>query len=124
MASFRQRNNKWQARIKWDGYPDQVKTFGARSDAERWARSVESEIDKGQFVDVSEAQRTTLGDLIARYLLEVTPTMKGSVEDTIKLKACTQQIKVTPLTWPILTSISRNLATICSGFNRTPFGIT
>ena len=47
MASFRQRNNKWQARIKRHGYPDQVKTFGARSDAERWARCVESEMDRG-----------------------------------------------------------------------------
>ena len=38
MASFRQRNNKWQARINRDGYPDQVKTFDLRADAERWAR--------------------------------------------------------------------------------------
>lgn len=87
MASFRQRNNKWQARIKRDGYPDQVKTFGARSDAERWARSVESEMDKGQFVDTQEAQRTTLRELILRYVREVTPTMKSVTEDTIRLKA-------------------------------------
>jgi integrase len=87
MASFRQRNNKWQARIKRDGYPDQVKTFGARSDAERWARSVESEMDKGQFVDTQEAQRTTLGELILRYVREVTPTMKSVTEDTIRLRA-------------------------------------
>ena len=87
MASFRQRNNKWQARIKRDGYPDQVKTFGARSDAERWARSIESEMDKGQFVDTQEAQRTTLRELILRYVREVTPTMKSVTEDTIRLKA-------------------------------------
>jgi hypothetical protein len=34
MASFRQRNNKWQARVSRDRYPDRVKTFNARSDAE------------------------------------------------------------------------------------------
>ncbi len=62
MASFRQRNNKWQARISRDGHPDQVKTFEAKADAERWARSIESEMDKGHFVSVSEAQRTTLPD--------------------------------------------------------------
>jgi hypothetical protein len=50
MASFRQRNNKWQARISRDGHPDQVKTFESKADAERWARSVESEMDKGHFV--------------------------------------------------------------------------
>jgi len=87
MASFRQRSGKWQARVTRDGYHDQAKTFDAKVDAEKWARSVESNIDKGQFVSVSEAQRTSLGDLIARYLVEVTPTMKGATADTIRLKA-------------------------------------
>ena len=87
MASFRQRNNKWQARISRDGHPDQVKTFEAKADAERWARSVESDMDKGHFVSVSEAQRTTLADLIQRYLREVTPSMKSASEDAIRLKA-------------------------------------
>ena len=87
MASFRQRNGKWQARVIREGYPEQTKTFETKVDAEKWARALESEIDRGQFVNVSEAQRTTLGDVIARYLVEVTPTMKGAAEDTIRLKA-------------------------------------
>ena len=87
MASYRQRNGKWQARVLRDGYPNQTKTFTTKADAEKWARALESEIDKGQFVNVSEAQRTTLGDVIARYLAEVTPSMKGASEDTIRLKA-------------------------------------
>lgn len=87
MASFRQRGGKWQARVLRNGYPDQTKTFETKAGAEIWARSVESEIDKGQFVSVNEAQRTTLGNVIARYLFEVTPTMKGVTEDTIRLKA-------------------------------------
>ena len=91
MASFRERNGKWQARVIREGYPEQTKTFETRVDAEKWARSLESEIDKGQFVSVTEAQRTTLGDLIARYLFEVTPTMKGAAEDTIRLKAMTRK---------------------------------
>jgi integrase len=44
-------------------------------------------MDKGQFVSVGEAQRSTLGDLIGRYLVEVTPTMKSATEDTIRLRA-------------------------------------
>lgn len=87
MASFRQRNNKWQARVSRDGYPDQVKTFDARTDAERWARSVETEMDKGLFIDTQEAQRTTLREVILRYVREVTPTMKSASEDTIRLNA-------------------------------------
>lgn len=87
MASFRQRNGKWQARVIRDGYPDQTKTFESKADAEKWARALESTIDKGQFVSTSEAHQTTLRDAIARYLLEVTPTMKGAAPDTIRLKA-------------------------------------
>lgn len=87
MASYRQRNSKWQARVLRDGYPAQTKTFATKADAEKWARSIEAAIDRGVFVNISEAQRATLGDLIGRYLVEVTPTMKGAPEDTIRLKA-------------------------------------
>jgi integrase len=86
MASFRQRSNKWQARVSRDGYPGQVKTFEARVDAERWARAVEAEMDRGVFVDTQEAQRTTLRELILRYAREVTPTTKSLTEDTYRLK--------------------------------------
>ena len=87
MASLRQHGKGWQARIRRQGYPDITKSFQIRQDAERWARALESELDKGQFVSIDEAQRSTLGDLIRRYLVEVTPTMKGATEDTIRLKA-------------------------------------
>lgn len=87
MASFRYRSNRWQARVRRKGYPDEVKSFITRQDAEKWARSIETDIDKGQFVNTTEAQHTTLGDLIERYLVEVTPSMKGATEDTIRLKA-------------------------------------
>jgi hypothetical protein len=87
MASFRQHGNGWQARVRRQGHPDITKTFEFRQDAEKWARSLESSIDKGQFLDINEAQRTTLGDVIERYLAEVTPTMKSAVADTIRLTA-------------------------------------
>jgi hypothetical protein len=87
VASFRQRGDKWQAHVLRNGYPDQTKTFENKTDAEKWARSFESEIDKGQFVSVNEAQRTSLGDVIARYLVEVTPTIKGATGGTTRLKA-------------------------------------
>jgi integrase len=87
MASFRQHGNGWQGRIRRRGHPDITKTFETKADAEKWARLLESEIDRGQFVSINEAQQTTLGDLIARYLKEVTPSMKGATDDAIRLKA-------------------------------------
>jgi hypothetical protein len=34
MASFCQRGRKWQARIKRDGFPDQVKSFEAKAEGD------------------------------------------------------------------------------------------
>ncbi len=66
MASFRQHGNRWQGRIRRRGYPDITNTFETQADAKKWARSLETEIDKGLFAIINEAQRNTLGDLIAR----------------------------------------------------------
>ena len=87
MASIRIRNGRWQARVRRHGYPIVAQTFISRSDAERWARSVEAAMDRGTFVDVTEAGRTTLGDLVERYMREVSPTMRSAHDDLIRLKA-------------------------------------
>jgi hypothetical protein len=49
MASFRQRGNRWQARVRRQGHPDEVRSFITRQDAERWSRSVETDMDRGAF---------------------------------------------------------------------------
>ena len=87
MASIRFRSNKWQARVSRKGEQSLVKTFQSKEDAERWARSVEVEWDRGTYTNIHQAQKTTLGELIERYLREVTPLMRGAGADTIRLKA-------------------------------------
>ena len=87
MASIRFRSNKWQARISRKGEQSLVKTFQSKEDAERWARSVEVEWDKGTYQNTHQAQKTTFGELIERYLREVTPTMRSKHEDNYRLKA-------------------------------------
>ncbi len=87
MASIRYRSNRWQARVPRKGQQSLVKTFHAKEDAERWARSMEVEWDKGTYTNLHQAQKTTFGELIERYIREVTPTMRGAKEDTIRLNA-------------------------------------
>lgn len=87
MASIRFRSNKWQARVSRKGEQSLVKTFQSKEDAERWARSIEVEWDKGTYQNTHQAQKTTFGELTERYLREVTPLMRGAKEDTIRLKA-------------------------------------
>jgi len=86
MATFRNRKNKWQARVRRSGQPDVTKTFLIRTDAEKWARSIEIEIDRGSYINTSYAQKTLFKDLIQQYLKEVTPTLRGAPEDTYRLK--------------------------------------
>lgn len=87
MASIRQHGNKWQARISRKGFKPQIKSFHTKQDAEKWARHIEIQMDKGSFVDTVDSARTTLADLIKRYLSEVTPTMRGASVDIYKLNA-------------------------------------
>jgi integrase len=87
MASFRMHGQRWQARVTRKGYPVEVRSFLNRQDAERWARSIEIEMDRGRFVSPTEAQSKKLGDLIDRYIEEVLPSMKGARDDRIRLSA-------------------------------------
>ncbi|MCO6433535.1 MAG: integrase, partial [Nitrosomonas nitrosa] len=48
--------------IRKTGIPIQIKTFKSKSNAEKWARLIESEIDRGVFVCRQEADRTTVGE--------------------------------------------------------------
>jgi len=87
MASIRKRGNKWQARVSRTGFPVETKSFSVRTDAERWARSIETEMDRGSFVSRSEAEANTLEDIIERYISDVMPTRKGASDEIPRLRA-------------------------------------
>ena len=87
MESFIQRGNRWQARVRRQGPPDEVRSFITRQDAERWSRSVETDMDRGAFSSSSEAQKYTFADLIHRYIAEVLPGHKHERVHTYRFKA-------------------------------------
>jgi integrase len=86
MATLRNRSGKWQARVVRKGHIPVTKTFQAKQDAERWARQVESDMDKGSFSSPVLAERTTFKEVVERYIKEVTPTMRSLSEDTFRLR--------------------------------------
>ena len=86
MATISNRNNKWHVRVRRVGQPTVAKTFLTKIDAEKWARSIEIEIDRGTYINTSYAQKTLFKDLIQQYLTEVTPTLRGAPEDTYRLR--------------------------------------
>lgn len=87
MATIRLHGKKWQARVYKKGYPTSIRSFLIRKDAEKWARQVEADMDKGSYINGILSEKTTFGELIERYLREVTPLMRGAKADSIRLKA-------------------------------------
>lgn len=82
MATFTKRGDlQWQAKIRRKGYPSQSKTFDTRSDAEKWARAVEREMDRGRFVSSVEAESTSFTEALDRYEREIASHKRGSTQE-------------------------------------------
>lgn len=74
--------------VRRKGVPPRAKSFDRRSDAERWARELESEADRSGWIsDTRLAERTTLGELLTRYRDEVTPSKRGALVEAARLNA-------------------------------------
>jgi integrase len=87
MATIRKKGDyQWHVQIRRKGFPCQTKTFDIKSDAESWARLIESEMDRGVFIDRSEAESTSLADALTRYSTEVTPRKKGAVREQQRIR--------------------------------------
>jgi integrase len=91
MATIEKRGQFWRVKVRRAGLPAQTKTFDNRTHAQQWARSVESDLDKGIVVDRRTAQRLSLAEVLERYRREVTPTKRGSLDENLRLKAMAQR---------------------------------
>ena len=69
-------NGKWRVQVRRNGLPPQSRNFETHEAARKWAAQLEGRIAADDFVDLSEAKRTTLGEALTRYLAEVTPGKK------------------------------------------------
>jgi integrase len=84
MATIIRRGETWQAKVRRKGYPPISRTFDTKSDAEKWSRQIEGEMDRGAFVDRREADSTTLDMALERYEREVAPRKKGASPTTVR----------------------------------------
>ena len=77
MATIIRRSNKYQAQIRRAGF-SASKTFLKRSDATQWARKIESEMERGLYIETSNlADQTSLSTLLDQYKDNVLPFKKG-----------------------------------------------
>ncbi len=77
---------QWQAKVRRKGYPSTSKTFETKIEAVAWAKQLESEMHRGVYVSMAEAERTTLYEALKRYLNEVTPSKKGAQREANRIK--------------------------------------
>ncbi len=86
MASFRFRHNRWQARVQRKGQKDLAKSFLNKPDAEKWARSIEIEIDRGTYINSDYAQKTLFKEIFQRYLDDLALHIKSADNQSIRVR--------------------------------------
>tara|TARA_R110000824_G_scaffold39729_3_gene119876 strand:+ start:2309 stop:3313 length:1005 start_codon:yes stop_codon:yes gene_type:complete len=86
MAYIRKlKSGKWQCLIRRTGYPYIAKSFLEKSTCSKYAKMIESQMDRKIFEDLSGAEGTTLRALIIKYRDEIVPEYKSARTLTYKL---------------------------------------
>ncbi|MHB8423520.1 MAG: hypothetical protein ACYDAM_12305 [Leptospirales bacterium] len=94
MATFEKRGDlQWRVKIRRRDFPLQTGTFNTKAEAEAWASLIETEMDRGSFVDRSETANSTLSDTLNRYAREISPHKKGSSQELRRI----ENLKTHPL---------------------------
>ncbi len=58
----------YRVQIRRRGFPPVTETFPRKTDADKWARKTEADMDQGRYFPQHEAKRRTLGNLVDRQL--------------------------------------------------------
>lgn len=92
MATIRKRGERWQVQVRRNGYKAVTRSFLLKTDAERWARQLETDADRCVLTgDPRVLESISVADLIKRYRDTVTVTKRGQRNETIILDAMLRQ---------------------------------
>jgi len=70
----------YQVKVRLKGAPTQSATFKRKTDAEKWAASIEAAISEGRATPGIEARKHTVANLIDRYLTDALPRKKAKTQ--------------------------------------------
>ena len=82
MAYIRKKSGKYIVHIRKKGHPNIYKAFIDLKNANKFVRTVESQMERNVFEDYSGARGTTLREILVRYRDERTAIKKGVREET------------------------------------------
>ena len=77
----------WQSQVRKKGYPRKTKTFDRKTDAIKWARKIEREMDEGTWRNLNGADSILFSDALHRYLSEVSIKKRPRTEVRDRLSA-------------------------------------
>ena len=84
MATFRKRNDKWQAIVRQKNIGTVSRSFIKKTQAIKWALEQEERIEMGVYGSI-EPSRVTLAELLQKYSQEVTPAKRGAETEQRRL---------------------------------------
>lgn len=86
MAYYEKRGESWRAQIRRKGYPTLSASFDTKAEAQRWAAEIEGDMSRARFVDIREAESTTLFEALKRYQSEVSAGKKGEKQEKVRIQ--------------------------------------
>jgi len=95
MPTIIKRGSRYRVQIRRKGHPTQSETFASKADAKAWAKRIEGQMDakagNHQPAIPTEPEPAkvsmTLGEALKLYLGDITPTKKGSKQETNRITA-------------------------------------
>ena len=87
MGCVRKRGKSWNAQVRVSGWRSFTKSFSKKSDAVSWINELEHKLRSAPLPDVIIDTKVTLGELLLKYAEEISPTHKGCVPETCRLKS-------------------------------------
>lgn len=72
----------YRAKVRLKGHPTEYATFKRKTDATKWAQSIEAAIREGRHFKTVEAKRRTFAELVERYFEEVLPERPKNAVNT------------------------------------------
>ena len=92
MATITKKKDKWYVQIRRSFHKPIYKSFIAKADALRWSRETERLIEVGEFLDTTEANKTTFRQLLERYEREVSSKKRTKQDKYLIRNICRQPI--------------------------------
>ena len=87
MGCVRKRGKSWNAQVRIAGWRSFTKSFKSKSDAKLWTEELERKLHSAPIPDIPIDRKIALGELLIKYADEVSPSHKGCVAETCRLKS-------------------------------------